>query len=56
MSDEILEKIHEAGFEIAMTKELEMTKEEAEEFYGEHKDQEYFDPLTTHMSRSVFGV
>jgi nucleoside diphosphate kinase len=54
--DEILEKIHEAGFEIAMTKELEMTKEEAEEFYGEHKDQEYFDPLTTHMSSGPFLV
>ena len=52
-TDDIIQKIQEAGFEIAMTKEVELSKEEAEEFYSEHKDEEYFDSLTSHMSRLV---
>ena len=36
-----------------MTKEMELTKEQAEEFYSEHKDKEFFESLTTHMSRCV---
>ncbi len=50
-TDEILQKIHEAGFEIALQKELTLTKEQAAEFYKEHKDKEYFDSLCAHMSR-----
>ena len=46
-----MQKIHEAGFEIAFQKELVLTKEQAEEFYSEHRDKEYFDSLTNHMSR-----
>ena len=34
-----------------MTKELELTKEEAEEFYKTHQEEDFFDALTTHMSR-----
>lgn len=49
--DTILEKIQEAGFEVAYQKELNLTKEQAEEFYKEHEDKEFFDSLTSHMSR-----
>ena len=31
-----MDKIKEAGFEIAMVKEMTITKEMAEEFYKEH--------------------
>ena len=33
-----------------MQKEVHLTKEQAEDFYSEHKGQEYFDELTTRMS------
>ena len=49
--DEIMSKIREAGFHIAARKETELTKDIAEQFYGEHKDKEYFNDLTEHMAR-----
>lgn len=49
--DEIIEKIKEAGFKIALQKVVQLTKAEAEEFYKEHKEQEYFEELTEQMSR-----
>lgn len=49
--DAILAKISEAGFEVAFQKELTLTKEQAEEFYKEHEGKDFFDSLTTHMSR-----
>lgn len=49
--DEIIEKIKEAGFKIALQKVIQLTKAEAEEFYNEHKEQEYFEELTEQMSR-----
>lgn len=52
-TESILQKIHEAGFEVAFQKELVLTKEQAEEFYKEHKDKEYFESLTNHMSRYI---
>ena len=36
-----------------MSKEIQLSKEQAEEFYKEHKDEEYFEELTTNMSRSA---
>ncbi|XP_067686631.1 thioredoxin domain-containing protein 6-like isoform X2 [Haliotis asinina] len=48
--DEIIAKIHEAGFRIAARKETTITKDIAEEFYGEHKGKEYFDDLVGHMT------
>lgn len=50
-AESILQKIQEAGFEVAFEKELVLTKEQAEEFYKEHEDKEYYDSLTNHMSR-----
>jgi len=49
--DEILQRISEAGFKVAMQKEMTLTKEMAEDFYREHEGQDYFDELTTRMSR-----
>jgi nucleoside diphosphate kinase len=49
--DQILAKIRESGFKVAMSKEIHLTKEQAEEFYKEHQGQEYFEELTTRMSR-----
>ena len=43
-------KIEEAGFTIAMSKELTLTKEEVAGFYKEQEEKEYFDSLCTHMS------
>lgn len=53
LAEAILEKIKEAGFEVAYEKELSLTKEQAGEFYKEHKDKDFFDSLTTHMSRYI---
>ncbi|KAL3853950.1 hypothetical protein ACJMK2_013244 [Sinanodonta woodiana] len=47
--EEIIEKIHEAGFRIAARKETKLTREMAEEFYADHKDKEYFNNLVEHM-------
>ena len=49
--DEIMDKITEAGFQVAMQKEMQLSKEQAEEFYKEHRDLPYFDELTERMSR-----
>lgn len=51
----ILAKIQEAGFQIAMQKQLTLTKEQAAEFYKEHTGKDYFDSLCTHMSRYTIG-
>ena len=36
-----------------MSKEFTLTKEQAEEFYAEHKESEFFETLVTNMSRFV---
>ncbi|XP_061183794.1 thioredoxin domain-containing protein 6-like isoform X2 [Saccostrea echinata] len=48
--DEILANINEAGFKVAMQKEVQLTKEMAEDFYREHKDQDYFEELVLRMT------
>lgn len=50
-SDEILAKIHESGFQVAMQKEMFLTKGQAESFYKEHEGQPYFEELITRMTR-----
>lgn len=50
-SDEILEKIKEAGFQIALQRTVQLTKQQAEDFYSEHVGQPYFEELTNDMSR-----
>ena len=54
--DEIVEKISEAGFQIAFQKELQLSKEQAEEFYKEHEGKDYYDSLTTHMARYTYTI
>ena len=49
--DSILKKIHESGFEIAMHKVVTFNKQQAEEFYSEHKDKPYFADLIKEMTR-----
>lgn len=56
LPDAILEKISEAGFEVAYQKELTLTKEQAAEFYKEHKDKDFYDSLTSHMSRYIHAA
>ncbi|XP_025103800.1 thioredoxin domain-containing protein 3 homolog isoform X3 [Pomacea canaliculata] len=48
--DEILEKIKEAGFQIALQRTVQLTKQQAEDFYSEHVGQPYFEELTNDMS------
>ena len=52
-SDSILAKIEEAGFTIAMSKEINLSREQAESFYAEHKDSDFFETLVTNMTRFV---
>ena len=49
--DEIMDKIKEAGFSIAMAKEVALTREEAEDFYAEHKGKDFFESLVQNMCR-----
>jgi len=43
-------KIHEEGFRIAMQKELQLNREQAENFYNDHRGQPYFDELISRMT------
>ena len=51
LTDSIVSKIKEAGFEIALQKELTLSHEQAAEFYKEHEGKDYFESLCAHMSR-----
>ncbi len=42
--------IETAGLEIAAQKMIKLTKEQAENFYLEHKDRSFFDGLVTYMT------
>lgn len=53
ISDSILSKIQESGFTIAMSKEITLSREQAEAFYAEHKGSDFFDTLVENMSRFV---
>ncbi|RDD43712.1 Thioredoxin domain-containing protein 3-like protein [Trichoplax sp. H2] len=46
----IIGAIEDAGFTIAIQKEIQLTREEAEEFYREHKSKDYFEKLITRMT------
>ena len=53
LSESILGKIQEAGFTIAMSKEITLSRDQAEAFYSEHKDSDFFETLVTNMARFV---
>jgi len=46
----ILNMIEEAGFRISAIKSLKLSKEDAEEFYEEHKERPFFPELVDFMS------
>ncbi|XP_053090399.1 thioredoxin domain-containing protein 6 isoform X3 [Pangasianodon hypophthalmus] len=48
--DEILARIHEAGFTVANQKEVTLTEEQVHQFYGQHQDEENFQALLTNMT------
>ena len=56
ISDSIIAKIEQAGFTIAMSKEIMLSREQAETFYEEHKGSDFFETLVTNMTRFVLNV
>lgn len=56
LTDEILKRIHEAGFRIVAMKTLQLTKAEAEGFYAVHRDKPFFASLTEFMSSDKIVV
>ena len=50
-SEAIMKKIEESGFKISMSKETQLSKEMAEQLYRSNRDSEYFDELTSMMSK-----
>lgn len=56
ISDSIIAKIEQAGFTIAMSKEMMLSREQAETFYEEHKGSDFFETLVTNMTRFVLKV
>ena len=50
-TDAIIERIHEAGFNIACQKNIELDRDLAEQLYKEHEGKEFFDSLLEHMTR-----
>ncbi|XP_067891978.1 thioredoxin domain-containing protein 6 [Heterodontus francisci] len=48
--DDILQKIAEAGFIIALQKEVVLTEKQIYEFYSEHTEEDYFPALLQNMS------
>lgn len=49
--DQILNKIKEHGFKIAMGKTVKLDRQQAEDFYSEHKDKPFFEDLVKEMTR-----
>jgi nucleoside diphosphate kinase len=45
--------VKEAGFTVSLSNETHLTKEMAEQLYGEHREKEYFEELTNMMTRSA---
>ncbi|XP_055727927.1 thioredoxin domain-containing protein 6 [Salvelinus fontinalis] len=48
--DEILSRLHEAGFTVSLQREVILTEEQARWFYRRHVDQDYFPALLHNMT------
>ncbi|KAM4626140.1 thioredoxin domain-containing protein 6 [Discoglossus pictus] len=48
--DEVLESIRDSGFSIAMQKEIMLNEQKVEEFYKEHRDEDYYPALVQQMT------
>ncbi|PFX23757.1 Thioredoxin domain-containing protein 3-like [Stylophora pistillata] len=48
--DSIIRKIEESGFTIAMSKEITLSRDQAEAFYADHKDSDFFESLVDNMT------
>lgn len=56
-ANEIMEMYKEGGLNIVETKQVQLTKEEAEQFYEIHKDRPFYGDLVTYISSGpVVGV
>lgn len=54
--DQILEKIKASGFNIAMSKIVQLDKANAEDFYAEQKEKPFFDDLVNEMTSGPMMV
>ncbi len=52
----IIERIEDSGLQVAAIKMLQLSNEQASQFYGIHKDRPFFDELVTFMTRSPVVV
>jgi nucleoside diphosphate kinase len=52
--EDILKRIDDHGFKVAMMKHHHMTRQQAEKFYSEHKQNHYYEDLVNEMSRLEF--
>ena len=50
-TEEVIQRIKEAGFKIQFEKEVILTKELAKQFYQEHEGKEFYEGLTDYMAR-----
>ncbi|KAM4698010.1 thioredoxin domain-containing protein 6 [Rhinophrynus dorsalis] len=48
--DEVLQSIRDAGFSIAMQKEITLTEQQVHEFYKEHMDKDYYPAIVQQMT------
>lgn len=52
----IIEKAKKAGFHVQAEKKMTLSKEQAEEFYAEHKDRHFFGELVGFMTRCQCNI